>query len=93
MFDLLVAALPETTLAQVMDIINNIPAVNPFDVPKLRLLEAQLLSDQEKMDVLFQLGPLSDQQALPAPGFNAVSVPLGHGDPAIVPIPLPTAAS
>jgi hypothetical protein len=45
MFDLLVAALPETTLAQVMDIINNILAVNPFEVLKLRLLEAHVLSD------------------------------------------------
>jgi hypothetical protein len=63
MFDLLVVALPETTLAKVMDIINNIPAVNPFDVLKLRLLEAQLLSDQEKMDALFQLGLLSDRKS------------------------------
>jgi hypothetical protein len=60
MFDLLVAALPVTTLAQVMDIINNIPAVSPFEVLKLRLLEAHVLSDQEKMDTLFQLGPLGD---------------------------------
>jgi hypothetical protein len=56
-FDLLVVALPETTLAQVMNIIHNILAVNPFEVLKLRLLEAHLLSDQEKMDTLFQLGP------------------------------------
>jgi hypothetical protein len=58
MFDLLVAALSERNLAQVMDIISNIPAVNPFEVLKLRLLEAHVLSDQEKMDALFQLGPL-----------------------------------
>jgi hypothetical protein len=50
MFDLLVTAVPETTLAQVMDIINIILAVNTFKVLKLRLLEAQVLSDQEKMD-------------------------------------------
>jgi hypothetical protein len=62
MFDLLVAALPETTLAQVMDIINNILAVNPFEVLKLRLLEAHVLSDQEKMDALFQLGLLGDRK-------------------------------
>jgi hypothetical protein len=30
-------------------IINNIPAINPFEVLKLRLLEAHLLSNQEKM--------------------------------------------
>jgi hypothetical protein len=62
MFDLLVAALPEKNLSQVMDIIKNIPAVNPFEVLKLRLLEAPMLSDQEKMDTLFQLGPLGDRK-------------------------------
>ncbi len=62
MFDLLVAALPEKNLSQVMDIIKNIPAVNPFEFLKLRLLEAHVLSDQEKMDVLFQLGPLGDRK-------------------------------
>jgi hypothetical protein len=34
MFDLLVAALPEKTLSQVMDIITNIPAISPFEVLK-----------------------------------------------------------
>ncbi len=53
MFDLLVAALPEKNLSQVMDIIKNIPAINPFEVLKLRLLKAHMLSDQEKMDTLF----------------------------------------
>ncbi len=32
MFDLLVAALPEKNLSQVMDIIKNIPAINPCEV-------------------------------------------------------------
>ncbi len=62
MFDLLIAPLPETTLLQVMDIIKNIPAVNPFEVLKLRLLEAHVLSDQEKIDALFQLRPLGDRK-------------------------------
>jgi hypothetical protein len=62
MFDLLVAALPEKSLSQVMDIIKNIPAINPFEVLKLRLLEAHMLSDQEKMNALFQLGPLGNHK-------------------------------
>ncbi len=62
MFDLLVAALSETTLAQVMDIINNIPVINHFEVLKLRLLEALVLFDQEKIDALFQLGHLGDHK-------------------------------
>jgi hypothetical protein len=62
MFDLLVAALPEKNLSQVMDIIKNIPAINPCEVLKLRLLEAHVLSDQEKMGALFQLGPLGDRK-------------------------------
>ncbi len=60
MFELLVATLPEKNLSQVMDIIKNIPAVNLFEVLELRLLEAHVLSDQEKMDALFQLGPLGN---------------------------------
>jgi hypothetical protein len=38
MFDLLAADLPEKNISQVMDIIKNIPAINPFEVLKLRLL-------------------------------------------------------
>jgi hypothetical protein len=34
---------------------NSISAVNPFEVLKLRLLEAHVLSEQQKMDALFQL--------------------------------------
>jgi hypothetical protein len=48
MFDLLVAALPEKNLSHVMDIIKNIPAINPFEDLKLRLLEAHVLSGQER---------------------------------------------
>ncbi len=47
MFDLLVAALPEKHLSQVMDIIKAIPAINPYEVLKLRLLEAHFLSNWE----------------------------------------------
>ncbi len=60
MFDLLVPALPEKNLSQVMDIIKNIPAINLCEVLKLRLLEANALSNQEMIDALFQLGPLGD---------------------------------
>ena len=47
MFDVLVAALPEKHLSQVMDIIKAIPAINPYEVLKLRLLEAHFLSNWE----------------------------------------------
>jgi hypothetical protein len=49
-------------MALVMDIINIILANNPFQVLKLRLLENHMLSDQEKMDALFQLGLLGDRK-------------------------------
>jgi hypothetical protein len=62
MFALLVAALQEKNLSRVLGIIKNIPAVIPFEVLKLRLLEAHVLSDQEKMDALFQLGLLGDRK-------------------------------
>jgi hypothetical protein len=45
-----------------MDITDIIPAVNPFEVLMLRLLEAHMLSNQEKMDTLFKLGPLGDSK-------------------------------
>jgi hypothetical protein len=54
------ATVPETTLALVMEIIKNIPAVNPFEFLKLRLFRGHVLSYQEKMDALFQLGTLGD---------------------------------
>ncbi len=57
MFDLLLPAISDTTLAQVMDIINNILANNPFEVLNLRLLEAHELSDQEKMDACSSWDP------------------------------------
>ncbi len=62
MFDLLIAGLPEKHLSQVMDIIKAIPATNPYEVLKLRLLEAHVLSVQEKIYALFQLGPLDDSK-------------------------------
>jgi hypothetical protein len=93
MFDLLVAALPEKNLSQVMDIIKNIPAINPFKVLKLRLLEAHMLSDQEKMGRSFPAGAPRQQQAVPAPGLYAVSVPFRNGDPAGFPVSFPAEPS
>jgi hypothetical protein len=52
-----------------------------------------VLSDQEKMDALFQLGPLGDPQAVPAPGLYAVSVLFRNGDPAVFPLFFPAAPS
>jgi hypothetical protein len=77
MFDLLLAALPEKNLSQVMDIVKNIPAINPFKVLKLRLLEAHVLSDQEKMDTLFQLGPLGDRRLSQLPASMLSVSPSG----------------
>ncbi len=62
MFDLLVAAFPEKNFSQVKDTIKNNPAINPYEVHKLRLLEAHVLSVPEKMDTLFQLGSLGDRK-------------------------------
>ncbi len=59
MFDLLIAALPEKNLSQVMDIIKNIPAINPFEVLKLRLLEAHVLSDQKRWTLFSSWVPLA----------------------------------
>jgi hypothetical protein len=76
MFDLLVTALPEKNLSQVMDIIKNIPAINPFKVLKLRLLEVHVLSNQ-KMDSLFQLGALGDRKPSQLLAFMLSGCPSG----------------
>ena len=93
MFDLLVAALPEKHLSQVMDIIKAIPAINPYEVLKLRLLEAHVLSDQEKMDALFQLGPLGDRKPSQLLASVLSVCPFGDGASAGVPVPFLAAAS
>ncbi len=93
MFDLLVAALPEKHLSQVMDIIKAIPAINPYEVLKLRLLEAPVLSDQEKMDALFQLGPLGDRKPSQILASMLSVLPFWVGATADFPIPLLAATS
>jgi hypothetical protein len=57
-FDLLLAAMPEKILVQVMDMVDNVPEDFPYDTLKSRLLETHTLSDQEKLDVLYKSQPL-----------------------------------
>ncbi len=71
-----------------MDIMKNIPAVNPFEVLQLRLLEAHMLSDQEKMDALFQLGPLGHRKTSQLLASMLSVCPSGGGA-ASIPVPLP----
>ena len=48
-FDLLLAAMPEKILDQVMDVVDNILEDFPYDTLKSRLLETHTLSDHEKL--------------------------------------------
>jgi hypothetical protein len=59
-FDLLLAAMLEKILDQVMDIIDNMPEVFVFSCHTLKtlLLETHFLSDHEKLDVLYKSKPL-----------------------------------
>jgi hypothetical protein len=61
-FELLLAAMLEKVLEQVMDSMDNIPEDFPYDTLKSCLLEAHTLLDHKKLDVLFKSEPLSNQK-------------------------------
>jgi hypothetical protein len=56
--DHLLAALPEEVLAQVMDVIEDLPEDTPYTTLKDRLLETHTLSNFEKLEQLFKSGQL-----------------------------------
>ena len=56
--DHLLAALPEEVLAQVMDVIEDLPEDTPYTTLKERLLETHTLSNFEKLELLFKAGQL-----------------------------------
>jgi hypothetical protein len=56
--DHLLAALPEEVLAQVMDVIEDLPEDTPYFTLKERLLETHTLSNFEKLEQLFKSGQL-----------------------------------
>jgi hypothetical protein len=61
-FDLLLAAMPEKILDQVMDVVDNIPEDIPYDTLKSRLLESHTLSDHEKLEILYKSEPLGGRK-------------------------------
>jgi hypothetical protein len=61
-FNLLLAAMPEKILDQIMDKVENVPEDSPYEMLNACLLETHTLSDQEKMDVLFKSEPLVGQK-------------------------------
>jgi hypothetical protein len=52
-FDLLLEAMTEKILDQIMDMVENVSEDLPYDMLKVSLLETNILSAQEKMDILF----------------------------------------
>jgi hypothetical protein len=54
----LLAALPEEVLAQVMDVIEDLPEDTPYTTLKERLLETHNLSNFKKLEQLFKSGQL-----------------------------------
>jgi hypothetical protein len=60
--NLLLAAIPEKILDQIKDVVDKVPKDFPYDLFNAHFLEAQTLSDQEKMDVLFKSVPLGGQK-------------------------------
>jgi hypothetical protein len=78
MFDLLLAALPEKVLDQVMDVVANIPEDFPYDTLKARLLETHTLSDLEKLDVLFRTEPLGGRKPSQLLATMLASCPAGQ---------------
>ncbi len=61
-FDLLLAAMPEKILDQVMDVVDNIPGDFPYDTLKSSLLESHTLSDHEKLEILYKSEPLGGRK-------------------------------
>jgi hypothetical protein len=61
-FDLLLAAIPEKILDNIMDVVDNIPEDFRYHTLKSRLLATHTLSDQEKLDVLFKSKPLGGRK-------------------------------
>ena len=61
-FDLLVTALPQSFAAAVGDVIDRPPLDYPYTALKHRLLEAHKLSDYQKLEMLFKMGPLGGRR-------------------------------
>jgi len=61
-FDLLVTALPQSAAAAVADAIDRPPLDYPYTALKHRLLEAHELSDYQKLEHLFKLGPMGGRR-------------------------------
>jgi hypothetical protein len=61
-FDLLLAAMPEKILDQVMDVVDNIPEDFPYDILKSRLLETHTLCNHEKLEILNKSEPLGGRK-------------------------------
>jgi len=63
--DHLLAALPEEVLAQVMDVIEDLPEDTPYTTLKERLLETHTLSNFEKLELLFKAAGRGEGGVLP----------------------------
>jgi hypothetical protein len=61
-FDLLLAAMPEKIFDQVMDVVDNIPEDFPYNTLKSHLLESHMLSDHEKLEILYKSEPLGGRK-------------------------------
>jgi hypothetical protein len=61
-FNLLLAAIPENILDNIMDVVDSVSEDFPYNILKEWLLEPHMLSDQEKLDVLFKSEPLGGQK-------------------------------
>ncbi len=55
MFDHLLSALPEDVIAAVLDVLEEVGEDEPYTILKDRLLETHVLSDFEKMELLFKV--------------------------------------
>jgi len=55
MFDHLLSALPEDVIAAVLDVLEEVGEEQPYTTLKQRLLETHVLSDFEKLELLFKM--------------------------------------
>jgi hypothetical protein len=61
-FNHVLSALPAEMVAQVINIVDTLPAVNQYKFVKAQILEAQMLSDYEKFDRLVKMEPMSGRK-------------------------------
>jgi hypothetical protein len=77
-FDLLMSSLSKESVSQVIDIVEQPPAVQPYTVLKNRLLQAHQLTDYQRIELLLKLEPLGGRKPSELLSTMLELCPRGH---------------